>query len=417
MVGTFDFRQSTVMFQRICRIVLPVAIVIAALVAFRLIAVSPAHDRIAPARREPMVIAPRFDEPRVVTDEQLAAVLDRVKPPLTPLKTNNMVHALRLWGLAVDFHDPRYPTGQQMRDYILDDRVFRQFAGEKAPPILYHDEHGLAVRSFDEATTDRDTSSYHADDLLATLAEVGTPLDAPLHLRDAVGHASKTTVGDLLNDSLRRFHLDRLEYEWAAISYARYVFPQKQFKNLWGDRIHVDQLVDEAVTPALALGPCNGLHRLEALAVLYRADEQARVLGPSTRQRILAHMKRVSDLLVQAQTTDGYWTRRWPEGTAAATPAKGDADDVYDLILVTGHQLEWLALAPEEVQPPRETIVRAGQWLARTLVGLDQRDIEAAYGPYTHAARALALWRNQEPYQAWLKGQRMSVSLITDRTP
>ncbi len=399
------------MFQRICRIALPPAIVLAALAAYRLVAVSPASDHIAPARHEPFVIAPRFDEPRVVTDVQLAAVLDRVKPPLKPLKTNNMVHALRLWGLAADFHDPSFPTGLQMREYILDDRVFRQFAGGQTPPILYRDRHGLAVRSFDEATIDRDTSSYHADDLLATLAEVGTPLNTPLFLRNAEGHEGPTTVGDLLNDSLRRFHLDRLEYEWAAISYARYVFPQKQFKNLWGDRIHVDSIVDEAVTPALALGPCNGLHRLEALAVLYRADEQARALGPHTKWKMLAHMKRVSDLLGQAQTTEGYWTRRWPEGAAAATPAKGDADDVYDLILVTGHQLEWLALAPEEVQPPRESIVRAGQWLARTLLELDQKDIEAAYGPYTHAARALALWRNQEPYQAWLKGRTVSVSL------
>jgi hypothetical protein len=403
------------MLQLFCRIVLPPAIVIAALAAFRLVAVWPHDERISPARREPAVIAPRFDEPRVVTDDQLVAVLDRVKPPMTPLKTNNMVHALRLWGLAADFRDERYPTGRQMRDYILDDRVFRQFAGDAAPPIFYRDRHGLAVRSFDEVVTDHDTSSYHADDLLATLAEVGTSLDTPLHLRGGACDAQSPTVGDLLHDSLSRFHLDRLEYEWAAISYARYVFPQKQFENFWGERIHVDQLVDEAVTPALALGPCNGLHRLEALAVLYRADEANQALKPHTRQKILAHMRRVSELLVQAQTTDGYWTRRWPEGAAAATPAKRDASDVYDLILVTGHQLEWLALAPEEVQPPRETIVRAGQWLARTLVQLDPKDIEAAYGPYTHAARALALWRGQEPYAAWQKGQSAGESLKTAR--
>lgn len=404
------------MFQLLYRIVLPPAIVVAALAAFRLVAVSPQDERIAPARREPAVVAPRFDDPRVVTDEQLAAVLDRVKPPLAPLKTNNMVHALRLWGLEADFHDARHPTGRQMRDYILDDRVFRQFAGDAAPPILYHDRHGLAVRSFDDGASDQDTSSYHADDLLATLAEVGTPLNTPLHLRGESCSENPPTVGDLLHDSLRRFHLDRLEYEWAAISYARYVHPQKEFKNLWGDRIHVDQLVDEAVTPALALGPCNGLHRLEALAVLYRVDETVPALKPHTRQRILAHMQRVSNLLAQAQTADGYWTRRWPEGAAAASPAKADAVNVYDLILVTGHHLEWLALAPDEVQPPRETIVRAGQWLCRTLAALDQKDIEAAYGPYTHAARALALWRSQEPYQVWRKGRATETASDTAST-
>jgi len=400
------------MAARLSRIVLPPLVVAAALLVYRLAFVSAGFERIEPARREPWTIAARFDEPRVVTDEQLAAVLDRVKPPVQPLKTNNMVHALRLWGLSADFHDPRIPTGRQMQAYLLDDRVFRQYAGERTPPIFSRDKAGLTVRSFDDALTNRDTSSYHADDLLATLAEVGTPLDTPLHLRDG-----EATLGELLNDSLRRFHLDRLEYEWAIISYARCVFPQKQFKNLWGDRMNVDQLVEEAVAPALELGPCNGLHRLEALAVLHRADEQAHALRPGTKLKILSHLKRVSDLLAASQTAEGYWTRQWPQGAAAAVPTKDQAGDVYDRILVTGHQLEWLALAPEEVQPPRETIVRAGQWLARTLLELDQKDLEAAYGPYTHAARALALWRNRDPYQAWLQGRTTSVSLVPASPP
>jgi hypothetical protein len=395
------------MLARLSRIVLPPLIVAAAWLIFRLAFVSAGSEPIEPARREPWTIAAQFDEPRVITDEQLAAVLDRVKPPVAPLKTNNMVHALRLWGPAADFHDPQLPTGQQMRDYLLDDRTFQRYAGLSVPPIFYRDRDGLAVRSFDDGLANRDTSSYHADDLLATLAETGTPLETPMHLRDG-----EATVGQLLNDSLRRFHLDRLEYEWAIITYARYVFPQKQFTNQWGDRIDVDQLIDEAIGPALELGPCNGLHRLEALVVLYRADEQAQALRPRTKAKIVAHLKRVSDLLAQSQTVQGFWTRQWPQGAAAATPAQGEAGDVYDHILVTGHQLEWLALAPEEVQPPRETIVRAGQWLARTLLELDQKDLEAAYGPYTHAARALALWRNQDPYQAWQKGPAASVPAV-----
>ncbi len=400
------------MSQRICRIVLPPLVVVAALLVYRLTFVSAGADRIEPARREPWTIAPRYDEPRVATDQQLAAVLDRVKPPTRPLKTNNIVHALRLWGVAADFHDPQIPTGRQMRDYLLDDGVFRQFAGEQTPPLFYRDKDGLAVRSFDDALTNHDTSSYHADDLLATLAEVGTSLDTPMHLRDG-----DATVGQLLSDSLRRMHLDRLEYEWAIISYARYVFPEKQFTNKFGDRLTVNQLVDEAITPAMGLGPCNGLHRLEALAVLLRADEQARALRPDTKQKMLAHMKQVSDLLTQSQTSAGYWTRQWPQGAAASAPAKGAGGDIYDQILVTGHHLEWLALAPESVQPPRETIVRAGQWLARTLLELDQKDLEAAYGPYTHAARALALWRNQEPYEAWLRGRSAAVTSAATASP
>ena len=405
------------MLARLSRFVFPPLIVLAALVAYRLIAGAPPQRAMVLSRNEPLTITPRFDDPRVVTDEQLAAVLDRVKPPAEPVVTNSFVHALRLWGDEADFGDAKIPTGQELRDYFLDDATFRRFAGEKAPPLFHKGMKGIEVRSFDDSISDRETSSHHADDLLATLAESGVPLDAALHLRDG-----EAKVSDLLEASFRRFHLDQLEYEWTAIAYARYVFPEREWRNKYGERIDVDQLVDEIISHPLELGPCNGLHRLEALAVLYRADEQVHALSSRTKMKILAYMKHVSTLLVDAQHSQGYWTRQWPKGaaavaspplhsaktaggeTAAAAKPAAAAPSLHDQLLVTGHHLEWLALAPDEVQPPRETIVRAGQWLARTLIEMDEKELTATYGPYSHAARALCLWRSKEPYEAWKAG-------------
>lgn len=397
------------MFARISRFVLPPLIVFAALVAYRLIAGGPSKPAIVLPRNEPLVITSRFDDPRVVTDEQLAAVLDRVKPPAGPVVTNNVVHALRLWGADADFGDSKIPTGQQLRDYFLDDAAFRHMAGDKAPPLFYRGVNGIEVRSFDDRITDRATSSHHADDLLATLAESGIPLDATMHLRDG-----EAKVSDLLETALSRFHLDQLEYEWTAIAYARYVFPQREWRNKFGQRIDVDQLVDEIVSHPPDLGPCNGLHRLEALAVLNRADEQVPALSRRTKLKVLIYMKRASMLLAEAQTTDGYWTRQWPQGQAAANPDKKmKAPTLHDKLLVTGHHLEWLALAPDEVQPPRESIVRAGQWLARTLVEMDQKELLEAYGPYSHAARALCLWRSKDPFTTWQAGNPNSEARST----
>ena len=87
-----------------------------------------------------------------------------------------------------------------------------------------------------------------------------------------------------------------------------------------------------------------------------------------------------------------------------------DKDALHDKLLVTGHQLEWLALAPDEVQPPRETVIRAAQWLARTLTEMDQKDLVDAYGPYTHAARALCLWRSADPNTLWNKAPGSSTA-------
>ncbi len=387
--------------QRLSRLVLAPLLLLAALLAFRLTLVAASSGKsesIAPAgSHRPWTITPVQAEPRIVTDQQLFDVLDRVKPPARPSQTNSYVHALRLWGPEADFGDPAVPSGGELRDYFLSDRTFRQVAGEAAPPLFYLDKDGLNVRSFDDRIDHRDSSSHHVDDLLATFAETGLPLDTPLQMRDG-----EATIADLLDASMRRFHLDRLEYEWSTIVYARYLFPLKSWRNSNGEKISLQNMVEELISHPFEAGPCNGLHRLEALAVLYRADEQCQELPPLTRAKMIAYMKAVSDRLVTSQTSEGYWTRRWPQGEAASTDATAK---LYDKILVTGHHLEWLALAPDEVQPPRETIVRAGQWLARTLTEMDPKSIVQAYGPYSHAARALCLWRQVDPYQAWQNGK------------
>src|SRR6476469_4410162 len=86
--------------QNLCRWTLPPLIVVVALIAYRSIVIRPEGPAIVLPRNDPAKIAPRFADPRVVTDDQLMEVLERVKPPAEPVKTNNFVHALRLWGAA-----------------------------------------------------------------------------------------------------------------------------------------------------------------------------------------------------------------------------------------------------------------------------------------------------------------------------
>lgn len=400
------------MVQRICRLLVPPLVVIVALVVYRVgfwAAGGPPVRKIVPPRAEPLKITTRFNEPRIVTDEQLVAVLDRVTPPKT-IETNNMVHALRLWGAEAEFGDKSIPSGQKMREYILKDEVFSSLAGAKTLPLITRTKAGLTVRSYDDTAVDRISSSYHTDDLLATLAESGTPLVTPIHLRDG----STATVQDLLVDSLSSFHLSRHEYEWSTICYARYLFPLKSWDNKYGEKIDVAALVDELINHPLDAGPCNGLHRFEAMVVLYRADEELHQLPPKTREKMLSHMRGAARLLAVSQHPDGYWNRHWPRGRRAfevaakkgekGAEAKAPAQDdtpLHDKLLVTGHQLEWLALAPEEIQPPREQVVRAGQWLSRTLVEMDEKALLETYGPYSHAARALCMWRGVDPYTVW----------------
>ncbi|MEX2027196.1 MAG: hypothetical protein WEH44_07840, partial [Pirellulaceae bacterium] len=292
------------MFAKFSRLTLPIAIVVVALVVYRLVmaTVTDGSGMDLP-RNEPWIVTSELREPRVCSDEQLAQVLDRVKPAREGLTTNHIVHALRLWGDQADFRDPAIPSGRVLRDYLLDDRVFRSIAGSKSPPLFYRGTDGLDVRSYDDFASFQQTSSYHSDDILATLAESGIPLEATIRLRN--GEEAK--VAELLDGMRQRFYLDRLDFEWSIIAFVRYGHPLKPWRNKYGEKIDVAGLVKELTDKPAEIGPCDGLHRLEALAVLYRIDQQSPAFPPQVKHRLLSYMKRVSDQLAVSQSVEGYW--------------------------------------------------------------------------------------------------------------
>jgi hypothetical protein len=382
------------MFESMTRLLFPPVILVLALGAYRVGYRSFELPPMQFTRSQPQRIEPRYDWPQAVSDEQLHQVLDRVKPPVTMPLTNNLVHALRLWGPTANFGSDQIPSGQEMLRYLLDDREFQRWAGAEQPPLFTRDEHGVRPRNFEDDATHSKTASYHIDDLLATLAESEVSLDEKMHLRDG----SAAPVRELLSQSLHSFYLKRFEYEWTMIAYARYAHPLTGWQNHFGDKLTAESLVEEMLAHRPDVGPCNGLHRLEALVLLYRADEQANTLSPRVKQRMLAYMSEMSRLLQASQTVHGYWSRQWVKGPQGSKDLQAP---LSDRVLVTGHHLEWLALAPEEVLPPRETIVRACQWVARTMPELEERELIEHYGPFSHAARALCLWRSREPFEAW----------------
>jgi len=193
------------------------------------------------------------------------------------------------------------------------------------------------------------------------------------------------------------------ENEWTMMIYARTVFPQFEWTNEYGERVDAIKLIEELLQRELHHGACAATHRLEALVLLLRADDQAKALPPELRQRILDHLRNVSKLLVESQFREGFWTRYWTDGEEALDKEIGGD---YDRLLATGHHLEWMALAPPEVLPPRENIVRAAQWAVRTMLEIDEGLLDQKFGPLTHVARALCLWRGMEPYDAWRKLKR-----------
>jgi hypothetical protein len=341
-------------------------------------------------RREPLRVWPQYDEPAVVTDDQLQRALHKLEPRLRgeKPKINHVDHALRFWGAEAEFDDPRCLSGRELRDVLLDHRRFAKAWPGAAQPLLSRDAQGVAVRTQEGAAT-----ASHVDHTLAGLAEVGTPLDLPL--RTAEGTA---TVRELLLRSLRTFSLDQGEYEWSALAYALYLPPEPRFYTRDGQEITFDRLAERLMREPLGRGVCAGHHRLHSLVMLLRVDEQEMILSPDVRERVIGHLRHATALLVQHQHSQGYWETNWPAQPAGDERADKQGRDLLSgRILATGHALEWWALAPREVHPPRETLVRAGQWLVRIVDELDEKQIGDNYTFLSHAGRALALWRGRLP--------------------
>ena len=55
---------------------------------------------------------------------------------------------------AVSLADIASLTGAELRGYLLNDRTFQRFAGDKAPPLFYLGRDGVAARSFDDQTAE-----------------------------------------------------------------------------------------------------------------------------------------------------------------------------------------------------------------------------------------------------------------------
>ena len=71
---------------------------------------------------EPTSVEPRHDIPEIVSDQQLARILFKLRPRFrhgSP-KINHVDHALRCWGAEVSFADPQFVSGDEMRRLLTD---------------------------------------------------------------------------------------------------------------------------------------------------------------------------------------------------------------------------------------------------------------------------------------------------------
>ncbi len=343
-------------------------------------------------RTTPLVITPLYDDVEVVSDEELAAVLAKIRPVFSHERTkpNFVEHALRAWSVRAKFADPRVMSGEQMKDFLTDHGKYLASWGDKVAPLLSNQTDGVDVRWGSE-----EGASVHHDHWLACLTEAGISLNEPVF---TASHRAQT-IADVLEQALSDFRLDETEVEWSVMAFGLWISPQKEWRTRDGRHITFDMLADRLMRGDKRFGICSGTHRVYSLMVLIRLDEEFQILTPETHQRIMDHLRSVRDLITVCQFPDGHWPSNWSIGADALE--KPVEDELYKRVIATGHHLEWLAIAPQELHPPREQILKAADWLIQTTHEQTADDINGRYTFFSHVGNALALWRNTHPSEFW----------------
>lgn len=350
------------------------------------------YHHVSVPREKPLVIEPLYDRPDLMSDDDLIAILKQVQPrfPRKALKPNHVEHALRTWGVGAEFRDPAVLSGQEMYEFLTDHGKYINSWGKEMAPLLQDLPTGVAIR-FDRT----DGSSVHHDHWLACLTEAGASLNAPVY---SPGRRN-ATIRTVLDQALRDFRLDERETEWTALGFGLWIVPQKEWVGGDGRHYSFDLISQRLRRGQKELGVCSGTHRVYSLMALIRLDDQYDILSDEERKNAWGYLESVRDRITASQFLDGHWPSNWPDGQAAIE--KPVQDEFKNIVISTGHHLEWLSIAPKELHPPEEKIRLAMQWITKTTKELPQEKILENYTFFSHIGKAAAMWRKTSPEAAW----------------
>jgi hypothetical protein len=352
-------------------------------------------ERVRPLRMESL-----YDDPQVVSDDELGSVLKQVQPRFSPknLRPNYVEHALRIWGEDARFSDPEVLSGIQLRDLLIDHGRYLASWGDRIKPLLVESREGVEVRWGRE-----EGASVHHDHWLACLTEAGVALDEPIYTPSQ--HVR--TINDAVQQALRDFQIDGREVEWSAMAFGLWLPPTRSWQTTDGRTVSFDMLARRLMRGDKRLGVCSGTHRVYSIVLLMRLDGLYSILSGDVREEMLAHMRSVRQSLIESQFADGHWPSNWEKGAEAVK--KPIDDTLQKKVIATGHHLEWLALAPEELHPPRDQIRKAARWAIDTTVSRTPAQILEHFTFYSHVGGALSLWRKTRAADFWREHEDQAV--------
>ena len=340
-----------------------------------------------------------------VTDKQLLVALNASLPLWHPPSIPSLVHELKLWGKDAVFTKEQVGgkgrTGYMMLETLLNDPLCR-----KDTVILGDDDGGhylidsaYGIHPIQSGTYDaiEYRAETHFGKLMMLMGLSNVPLSTPV--TTASGRVG--TLADLLQDTIMNFGWEQ-ELEFVGCALAYWLPPEKSWSNKFGEIFTFDELMDRLLREPPGKGCCGGTHLVYTVVTLLRVDEQIPILDSKVRARAERWLVSIAKTLEKTQKSDGSWPRDWGK---AGQSGFLYGDSVLDNITITGHHLEWISLVSEEYRPSKESITKAVASVVDQigqLPALRHRSFKTIL-PCSHAAKALCLMRDVDPYRVWLE--------------
>ncbi len=352
-------------------------------------------------REKPLEVLPKLLLDGSVSEEDLVSVLCGALPLWNPPSVPSAYHELRLWGRNCAFTKEMLGaerSGDDLVKILLNDDVC--VAKTASPGGNYLLDSPFGIRVIQAGTLDavEYRAEAHYGQLLKVIGQVGVPADTPVSTSSGrVGN-----VVDLYQDEVMRFSLlGELEFIGCALAY--WHPPQKTWRDQFGNEFSFDQLLSKLIAVPLGKGGCGGTHLPYTVVTILRVDEQYPILSADVRQKARDWVATLTQWLEDHQAGLGGWDKSWGQPGAVGYLY---GEELLDRITITGHQLEWMALVPSDDLRPAVTVIqRAVAALRRdvdALPPIEYRSFKTLL-PVSHGARALALFRGQDPFTVWLK--------------
>ncbi len=337
----------------------------------------------------PTPIVVRGVDPMPIPHEcalDIRAVKDKLKIS-GPTSPSDVAHLLRLH--ATGRHQS--PEVAILCEWLLNDETCRD-ARLPRQAILIKTDAGIAYARLQTGVT-RDApplvaGEAHSAQILSALAEAGVSSRKEMRVGGLTYH-----VSDLIDETASSFRFDD-DMEWRSVALALYRPQIGSWHSRYDGEVSWEAITRELLFRVRSVeidgGSCFGTHALYTLAILFRVDGEVQIWKRDEMRREVEDTFALAIRRLSAtQLPDGSWCEAWrlPE-----FPPQHLHTSSVRRLLITGHQLEWLALLPSWLRPNAQVLSSATRFATALPASMSVEDNNRWICPCSHGIRACLLF-------------------------